>query len=51
MRVAQKDYAAARNAVEQLRKQGVCVVIDYGVADNSGSLKKLVLRGEDWVVE
>ena len=40
VRVAQKDYAAARVAVEQLRKQGVCVVIDYGVADNSGSLKK-----------
>ena len=37
--VAQKDYAAARVAVEQLREQGVCVVIDYGVADNSGSLK------------
>lgn len=51
VRVAQKDYAAARDAVEQLRKQGVCVVIDYGVADNSGSLKKLVLRGEEWVVE
>ncbi|WP_431733577.1 hypothetical protein [Kingella kingae] len=38
--VGQKDYAAARVAVEQLREQGVCVVIDCGVADNSGSLKK-----------
>lgn len=50
VRVAAKDWAAARVAVEQLREQGICVVVDYGVADNSGSLKKLVLRDNEWVV-
>lgn len=48
--VAAKDWAAARETVEKLREQGVCVVVDYGVADNSGSLKKLVCRNGEWVI-
>ncbi len=50
VRVAAKDWAAARVAVDVLRGQGVCVVVDYGVADNSGSVKRLVLRDGEWVV-
>lgn len=58
VRIAAADYAAARDAVETLRSQGVCVVADYGLPDNSGSLKanglceekKLVLRDGKWVV-
>lgn len=50
VRVAAKDWAAARVAVEQLRGQGICVVVDYGLPDNSGSLKQLKKRGDEWVV-
>ena len=50
VRVAQKDYAAAKNAVDKLRAQGVCVVVDYGLPDNSGSLKTLVQRDNEWKV-
>lgn len=51
VRVAQKDYAAAKNAVDKLRAQGVCVVVDYGLPDNSGSLKTLVQCNDEWKVE
>lgn len=51
VRVAQQDYAVAHQTIEQLRQQGVCVVIDYGMPDNSGSLKKLVKQGNEWVVQ
>lgn len=50
VRVAQHDYVAAQVAIVRLREQGICVVIDYGVADNSGSLKRLVQQGDDWVI-
>ena len=51
VRVAQKDYAAAKNAVDKLRAQGVCVVVDYGLPDNSSSLKTLVQCNDEWKVE
>ena len=51
VRVAQKDYGAAQSAVDALRELGVCVVVDYGLPDNSGSLKRLVQRGNEWEVE
>ena len=50
VRVAAADYALARDAVNALREQGICVVVDYGVADNSGSLKKLVYKNDEWVI-
>jgi len=50
VRVAQKDYAAAQKAVDELRAQGVCVVVDYGLPDNSGSLKTLVQHDNEWKV-
>lgn len=50
VRVAIADYAQAIDKVNELRGNGVCVVVDYGVADNSGSLKRLQKQGEDWVV-
>lgn len=50
IRVAAEDYYAAQNAVAQLRQQGVCVVVDYGLDDNSGSLKKLVYQNSEWQV-
>ncbi|ULJ68430.1 ATP phosphoribosyltransferase regulatory subunit [Wielerella bovis] len=51
VRVAIADLAAARDAVENLREQGICVVVDYGMEDNSGSLKKLKKQGNEWVIE
>ncbi|XXQ68872.1 ATP phosphoribosyltransferase regulatory subunit [Neisseriaceae bacterium B1] len=50
VRVAAADLAAARGALDSLRESGVCVVVDYGVADNSGSLKRLQKQGDEWVV-
>lgn len=50
VRVALNDYENAKQTVDLLRERGVCVVIDYGMADNSGSLKKLVQKDGEWVV-
>lgn len=51
VRVALDDVSAAQNKINALREQGVCVVVDYGVVDNSGSRKRLVRQGDDWVVQ
>lgn len=51
VRVARQDYAAAREAVEALRQQGIAVAVDYGVPDNRRSGGKLVCRGGRWLVE
>lgn len=51
VRVAQQDYLAAQEKITQLRKEGISVVIDYGIADNSGSLKKLVKNNDEWVIQ
>ncbi|ULJ59306.1 ATP phosphoribosyltransferase regulatory subunit [Wielerella bovis] len=51
VRIAIADLAAARDVVENLREQGICVVVDYGMEDNSGSLKKLKKQGNEWVIE
>lgn len=49
--VLAKDFQAAETTVRQLRKQGICVVVDYGLNDNSGSLKKLVRNQQnEWVI-
>lgn len=46
--VRQQDYAAAREAVERLRGEGVAVCIDYGTADNTAA--RLVCEDGEWVV-
>lgn len=50
VRVAVADYAAASHKINALREQGVCVVVDYGLPDNSGSLKRLQAQDDDWVI-
>lgn len=50
VRVRAEDCLAAQKEIQDLRAQGICVVVDYGLEDNSGSLKKLVLRDDKWVV-
>ncbi|QMT33410.1 ATP phosphoribosyltransferase regulatory subunit [Conchiformibius steedae DSM 2580] len=50
--VAQQDAAAARAAVERLRSEGVRVVIDYGLPDNSGTRQgRLLEENGEWVVK
>ncbi len=48
--VAAADYPAARSAADKLREQGICVVVDYGTENLSGSLKRLCCREGEWVV-
>lgn len=48
VRVAHSDYAQAKEAVEELRRQGIAVVIDYGLPDNSGSQKRLQQQNGQW---
>lgn len=50
VRVAAADLVGAREMVRTLREQGICVVVDYGLPDNSGSLKRLQQQGDEWVV-
>lgn len=51
VRVAVADYTKAIDKINELRGNGICVVVDYGVADNSGSLKRLVWQGNKWLVQ
>ena len=50
VRVAQQDYAAAADTIAQLRENGVAVVIDYCLSDNSGSLKTLKFQNGEWTI-
>ncbi|MDO4433626.1 MAG: ATP phosphoribosyltransferase regulatory subunit [Alysiella sp.] len=50
VRVALADYAQAIEKINELREQGICVVVDYGMNDNSGSLKRLVWQNNEWII-
>ncbi|SOD70104.1 ATP phosphoribosyltransferase regulatory subunit [Alysiella filiformis] len=50
VRVALADYAQAIEKINELREQGICVVVDYGMNDNSGSLKRLQKQGDEWIL-
>lgn len=48
--VSRDDYPRAKEAVAALRRQGICVAVDYGMADNSGSNKRLFWENGEWTV-
>lgn len=51
VRVRREDYAAARAAVEQLRAEGIAVVVDYGLPDNCRGGKTLACKNGRWLIE
>lgn len=50
VRVALVDVPQAQQKINELREQGIAVVIDYGMDDNSGSLQRLQKQDDAWVV-
>lgn len=49
--VAQSDITAAAQAIEQLRQQGICVVVDYGICANKTHTARLVCENGEWIVQ